>query len=84
MGRRHKEDASIEEPVSNAVEGVEAESVEEEQEGPMIPFLFIGFPQGFLTGCDYVFISLFSDDWTLEDRSWYGRNVGTPHVDMRG
>ena len=51
MGRRHKEDAPIEEPVSNAVEGVEAESVEEEQEGPMIPFLFIGFPQGFLTGC---------------------------------
>lgn len=51
MGRRHKEDASIEEPVSNAVESVEAESVEEEQEGPMIPFLFIGFPQGFLTGC---------------------------------
>ena len=51
MGRRHKEDASIEKSVSNAVESVEAESVEEEQEGPMIPFLFIGFPQGFLTGC---------------------------------
>ena len=26
MGRRYKEDASIDEPVSNAVEGVEAES----------------------------------------------------------
>ena len=38
MGRRHKEDASIEKSVSNAVESVEAESVEEEQEGPMIPF----------------------------------------------
>ena len=35
------------------IENVEAEAVEDslEEEGPAVPFLLMGFPQGFLTGC---------------------------------
>lgn len=58
MGRRYKgkekrETETVatqnEEPEVEAVEDIDADI--EEKEGPAIPFLLMGFPQGFLTGC---------------------------------
>lgn len=58
MGRRYKGKekketetvaAQNEEPEVEAVEDIDADI--EEKEGPAIPFLLMGFPQGFLTGC---------------------------------
>lgn len=55
MGRRYKNRKNPEEDIKEKKTGeipdIVAEAAEEETEGPMIPFLLIGFPQGFLTGC---------------------------------
>ena len=57
MGRRYKKAAETEEEkarkTGTEIENVEAEAVEDslEEEGPAVPFLLMGFPQGFLTGC---------------------------------
>lgn len=58
MGRRYKGNEKrktetvtmqTEEPEVEAAEEIDADA--EEKEGPAIPFLLLGFPQGFLTGC---------------------------------
>lgn len=58
MGRRYKGNEKrktetvtmrIEEPEVETAEEIDADA--EEKEGPAIPFLLLGFPQGFLTGC---------------------------------
>ena len=58
MGRRYKGNEKrkmetvtmqTEEPEVEATEEIDADA--EEKEGPAIPFLLLGFPQGFLTGC---------------------------------
>ena len=58
MGRRYKGNEKrktetvtmqTEEPEVEAAEEIDADA--EEKEGPAIPFLMLGFPQGFLTGC---------------------------------
>ena len=58
MGRRYKGNEKRKtEPTAMQTEEQEVEAVEdmnadqEEKEGPAIPFLLMGFPQGFLTGC---------------------------------
>ena len=57
MGRRYKKAAETEKEkarkTGTEIENVEAEAVEDslEEEGPAVPFLLMGFPQGFLTGC---------------------------------
>lgn len=58
MGRRYKGNEKRKtEPTAMQTEEPEVEAVEdmnadqEEKEGPAIPFLLMGFPQGFLTGC---------------------------------
>lgn len=66
MGRRYKEKNLSKEEIESVEDNrneealhVQAEPVEEEAEGPMIPFLLIGFPQGFLTGC-IIYLSHYS------------------------
>lgn len=66
MGRRYKDRKQSEDGVESVEENrkseplhAEVETVEEEPEGPMIPFLLIGFPQGFLTGC-IIYLSHYS------------------------
>lgn len=58
MGRRYKGNEKrktetvtmrTEEPEVETAEEIDADA--EEKEGPAIPFLLLGFPQGFLTGC---------------------------------
>ena len=58
MGRRYKGNEKrktetvtmqTEEPEVEAAEEIDADA--EEKEEPAIPFLLLGFPQGFLTGC---------------------------------
>ena len=58
MGRRYKGNEKRKtEPTAMQTEEPEVEAVEdmnadqEEKEGPATPFLLMGFPQGFLTGC---------------------------------
>lgn len=58
MGRRYKDKEKREtETVTTQNKELEVETAEdidadiEEKEGPAIPFLLMGFPQGFLTGC---------------------------------
>lgn len=58
MGRRYKGNEKRKtETVTMRTEEPEVETAEEidvdaeEKEGPAIPFLLLGFPQGFLTGC---------------------------------
>lgn len=66
MGRRYEDRKrpgdgveSVEENRKGESLHAEVETVEEEPEGPMIPFLLIGFPQGFLTGC-IIYLSHYS------------------------
>lgn len=55
MGRRYKKSAETEEEkerkTGTEIENVEAAEASLEEEGPAVPFLLMGFPQGFLTGC---------------------------------
>lgn len=58
MGRRYKGNEKRKtETVATQTEEAKVEAIEksdtdiEEKEGPAIPFLLLGFPQGFLTGC---------------------------------